>query len=390
MIETMYPASVNSRQTELAAAIDDTQTSFAVLDGSILPPAPNLLTLGTDESAETVLYTGISENEVTGVTRGFESAPKSWAAGTKLARYFTAYDHDTFRDNIADLDERLNNIPAPQDASLIDKGIVQLSNAIDGISETLASTEKAVNDARVASVSAASTDATTKANAAQGNAKTYTDGLVGTLANLQTTAKGNAVAAINELFTSVSDGKTRIAAAITGKGVAASGSDTFPQLATKIGQIQTSSYYRQTLNFGINWAPKLGDANLSDFLIANISPGATGIDFYASNYQGSYATKVNSMYKLSFGILDSNGEYLTLFEPSIGYDYYRSWRVDFVNKQIVYHWDTTSTNSQNGPYGFTKNLDTTRRMSFVARGSRSGTTADSAMQIYFRGILTSG
>ncbi|QZN77385.1 phage tail protein [Paenibacillus sp. DR312] len=41
------------------------------------------------------------------------------------------------------------------------------------------------------------------------------------------------------LFQSVSDGKTAIAAAITGKGVAASGSDTFPQLATKIGQIET-------------------------------------------------------------------------------------------------------------------------------------------------------
>ncbi|WP_342570348.1 pyocin knob domain-containing protein [Paenibacillus sp. FSL R5-0749] len=447
MLETMYPAAVNSRQTELAQAIDDTQTSFTVLDGSVLPPAPNLLTLGTDESAETVLYTGLSENEVTGVTRGFESTAKTWAAGIKLARYFTAYDHDTFRDNIADLDERLNNIPAPQDASLTDKGIVQLSNAIDGARENIAPTEKAVNDARLSAISAS---------------KLYVDELSWQKRPL-TEANGGAIqlpsgsdlnslvdtgfyyvpAAVNgpssstffveiitqknaagvpvflmqrairaglptqtfyqrnynngtwypwsvDLFTSVSDGKNAIAAAITGKGVAASGSDTFPQLATKIGQIQTSSYYRQTLNFGINWAPKLGDANLSDFLIANIPAGATGIDFYTSNYQGSYSSKVNSMYKLSFGILDSNGEYLTLFEPSIGYDYYRSWRVDFVNKQIVYHWDTTSTNSQNGPYGSTKNLDTTRRMSFVARGSRSGTTADSSMPIYFRGILTSG
>lgn len=152
MIETMYPAAVNSRQTELAEAIEDTQTSFTVLDGSVLPPAPNQLTLGTDESAETIKYTGKTGNEITGVTRGFEGAAKSWAAGTKLARYFTAYDHNTFKGNIADLNERLNNIPAPQDASLTVKGIVQLSNKVNGTSQNLAATEKAVNDTRLSIV----------------------------------------------------------------------------------------------------------------------------------------------------------------------------------------------------------------------------------------------
>lgn len=43
------------------------------------------------------------------------------------------------------------------------------------------------------------------------------------------------------LFQYASSGKSAIASAITGKGVAASGSDTFPQLATKIGQISTGS-----------------------------------------------------------------------------------------------------------------------------------------------------
>ncbi|UPK45774.1 phage tail protein [Paenibacillus pabuli] len=152
MFETMYPAAVNSRQTELAAAIDDIQTSFMVLDGSVLPPAPNELTIGTDESAETIKYEGLSGNELTGVTRGFEGVAKSWAAGTKLGRYFTAYDHDTFRGNIEDLNVRLNNIPAPMDASLTDKGIVQLSNKVNGTSQNLAATEKAVNDTRLSIV----------------------------------------------------------------------------------------------------------------------------------------------------------------------------------------------------------------------------------------------
>ncbi|MEK3776619.1 tail fiber protein [Paenibacillus sp. FSL K6-4396] len=143
MIETMYPAAINSKQTELAEAIDDTQTSFIVLDGSVLPPAPNLLTLGTDESAETVLYTGKTGNEITGVTRGFESGAVSWSAGTKLARFFTAHDHDTFRENIADLDQRLKDIVIPS-ASLTEQGIVMLSKSTTGSRDDVAATESAV------------------------------------------------------------------------------------------------------------------------------------------------------------------------------------------------------------------------------------------------------
>ncbi|OZV11067.1 hypothetical protein CIW83_16925 [Tissierella sp. P1] len=43
----------------------------------------------------------------------------------------------------------------------------------------------------------------------------------------------------DQAFQSASDGKQQIATAITGKGVPASGSDTFPILANKIGQIET-------------------------------------------------------------------------------------------------------------------------------------------------------
>lgn len=47
--------------------------------------------------------------------------------------------------------------------------------------------------------------------------------------------------ALNELFTSVSDGKNTVASAITDKGVPATGSDTFGELADKIGQIENNS-----------------------------------------------------------------------------------------------------------------------------------------------------
>ena len=64
----------------------------------------------------------------------------------------------------------------------------------------------------------------------------------GDLATLATTNKTNFVSAINELFQNVSSGKSSIATAITDKGVVASGDDTFPVLASKIGQINSSSF----------------------------------------------------------------------------------------------------------------------------------------------------
>ncbi|SFA91384.1 Phage tail-collar fibre protein [Cohnella sp. OV330] len=64
---------------------------------------------------------------------------------------------------------------------------------------------------------------------------------LGSLSALQTTDKSSAVAAINELFTLSGSGKTLVAAAITGKGVPASASETFAQLAAKIDQIVLGS-----------------------------------------------------------------------------------------------------------------------------------------------------
>lgn len=73
--------------------------------------------------------------------------------------------------------------------------------------------------------------------------KSTVDNAVGPLASLLTTEKSNTVAAINELFTNVSDGKNMVASAITGKGVPASGSETFPVLAGKIEKIVTGKRF---------------------------------------------------------------------------------------------------------------------------------------------------
>lgn len=64
-------------------------------------------------------------------------------------------------------------------------------------------------------------------------------------------------------FTQASDGKTAVAAAITGKGVPASNSDTFPQLATKINNIPLAA----------------GNAVAADVLVGKTfsTPAGTGI-----------------------------------------------------------------------------------------------------------------
>lgn len=54
-------------------------------------------------------------------------------------------------------------------------------------------------------------------------------------------ALDNLAAYSRNLFTSVSNGKNQIASAITGKGISASGSESFASLAGKIGQLQVQN-----------------------------------------------------------------------------------------------------------------------------------------------------
>ena len=105
---------------------------------------------------------------------------------------------------------------------------------------------------------------------------------IGTLSNLQTSNKENLVAAINETFTSASNGKQIIATAITGMGVATSASDTYQTMANNIQSIETgvkrmvandtsivptgtyatSTYYDTSFGVLISYAPN-GDVVLT-------------------------------------------------------------------------------------------------------------------------------
>ncbi|MCY9532985.1 hypothetical protein M5X04_27115 [Paenibacillus alvei] len=225
----MYPAAVNSPGTEITADITSADTTITVASVVSLPPAPNLLTVGNDETAETVRYTKITGNVLT-VERGFQSEAKSWSAGTKVARYFTAYDHDTFRGNIDDHETRI-------EAHVADgaRHVTAAERSTWNAKETPEGAQAKANQAETN----AKNHANTVAGQAEANAKNYTNTTVGNLNQLQTSNKANLVFAVNEVFTSGVNAKSGVVAALNAMGVAASTSDNWETLAAKIRQITT-------------------------------------------------------------------------------------------------------------------------------------------------------
>ena len=105
----MYKGVVNSPETTITNNINGTDTLIYVLDETRIPEPPNLMTLGTGTSAETVKVTEVNGNMLT-VVRGFQGTPKSWNAGTVIARNFTEYDYDALKENIEGLDENIGDL----------------------------------------------------------------------------------------------------------------------------------------------------------------------------------------------------------------------------------------------------------------------------------------
>ena len=102
---TIYPAQANSPQTLLSAQLSADAVTVPVQSAAVLPAAPNLAVIGTGEDCETILYTGKSGNNLTGVTRGFEGTAKAWPAQTVIARNFTAWDFNNMAAVKADKEE---------------------------------------------------------------------------------------------------------------------------------------------------------------------------------------------------------------------------------------------------------------------------------------------
>ena len=106
----LYKAIAGSPITYLAADISANQTTISIADDSALPDAPNICTIGYGENLETIKYGTKSNGVLQNVTRGIEGTPRAWPAGTEVARFFTAYDHNAIINTLVAHQTDLNNI----------------------------------------------------------------------------------------------------------------------------------------------------------------------------------------------------------------------------------------------------------------------------------------
>ena len=95
----LYKGIAGSPITYLTADISANQTTISIADDSALPDAPNICTIGYGENIETIRYGAKSNGVLQNVTRGIEGTPRAWSAGTEVARFFTAYDHNAIIEN---------------------------------------------------------------------------------------------------------------------------------------------------------------------------------------------------------------------------------------------------------------------------------------------------
>ena len=109
-LSQMYPGMSNSPKTSLKNNITSAATSFEVDNAALLPAAPNLAVIGTDQNAEVVIYGAKNGNILTQCIRGAGgTTAKAWNQGISVARNFTNLDYTTLCNNITDLDNRKRN-----------------------------------------------------------------------------------------------------------------------------------------------------------------------------------------------------------------------------------------------------------------------------------------
>lgn len=120
-ISTMYKAMPGSPKTVLALQLSATATQMVVADASVLPAAPNICVVGSDETAEIISYAGKTGNNLTGLVRGLgDTVAQVWDVDTIVARNFTSFDHDRFKENIETLQSEKADAAGLGDLAFLD------------------------------------------------------------------------------------------------------------------------------------------------------------------------------------------------------------------------------------------------------------------------------
>jgi len=110
---TMYEGINNSPITALDGDLSASATTIPVVAASAFPAPPSLCTIGTEDNAELVLYTGISGSKLTGCTRGYNgTTARAWPDETSVYRAFSEYDQKAIQSNIRDHESRLVQVEA--------------------------------------------------------------------------------------------------------------------------------------------------------------------------------------------------------------------------------------------------------------------------------------
>ena len=115
-LQPMFEKHKESEITGLAGALTLVSTTIPVKDATALSPAPNTATIfdRVGQAVETIHYTGISGNTLTGVTRGWgNTAAKVWTPWNdendrpmiNLVNAVTSGEHDNIVKNINALNE---------------------------------------------------------------------------------------------------------------------------------------------------------------------------------------------------------------------------------------------------------------------------------------------
>ena len=116
----MFESQTGSPELSLANSISDTDTIIQLNeDITLLPSAPNIVTIYTADSFETILYESVNtvDDQLETVTRAFEGVAQSWSAGTSIARLLANYDTEAFKNNINELSVNLGGYEIQKDGT---------------------------------------------------------------------------------------------------------------------------------------------------------------------------------------------------------------------------------------------------------------------------------